>query len=161
MENAGSGSLGALTEEEVEHIFNAMRVRKTETTVHWHEFIAAGLSQCKVDDRNLRLAFDRLDKDHKGYIGFDDIMDLVGSDPDESMKSSLLSAAEDIQCDHSDITYEDFLLLVKGQKRRVIQTYRQSSRNLECGDDNDRADVEVNTDGTNQIRMKMIEPMWK
>jgi calcium-dependent protein kinase len=66
MANAGAGSLGALTEEEVEDIFNAMRVRKTETRIHWHEFIAAGLSQCQVDDRNLRLAFDRLDSDHKG-----------------------------------------------------------------------------------------------
>lgn len=64
--NAGAGSLGALTEEEVEDIFNAMRVRKTETRIHWHEFIAAGLSQCQVDDRNLRLAFERLDSDHKG-----------------------------------------------------------------------------------------------
>ncbi len=64
--NAGAGSLGALTEEEVEDIFNAMRVKKTETTIRWHEFIAAGLSQCEVDDRNLRLAFDRLDNDHKG-----------------------------------------------------------------------------------------------
>jgi calcium-dependent protein kinase len=66
MTNAGAGSLGALTEEEVEDIFNAMRVRKTETRIHWHEFIAAGLSQCQVNDRNLRLAFDRLDSDHKG-----------------------------------------------------------------------------------------------
>jgi calcium-dependent protein kinase len=64
--NAGAGSLGALTEEEVEDIFNAMRVKKTETRIHWHEFIAAGLSQCQVDDRNLRLAFERLDNDHKG-----------------------------------------------------------------------------------------------
>jgi calcium-dependent protein kinase len=64
--NASEGSLGALTEEEVEDIFNAMRVKKTETRIHWHEFIAAGLSQCQVDDRNLRLAFDRLDSDHKG-----------------------------------------------------------------------------------------------
>jgi calcium-dependent protein kinase len=66
MNNAGAGSLGALTEEEVTDIFNAMRVRKTETRIHWHEFIAAGLSQCQVDDRNLRLAFERLDSDHKG-----------------------------------------------------------------------------------------------
>jgi calcium-dependent protein kinase len=68
--NAGAGSLGALTEEEVEDIFNAMRVGKKETKIHWHEFIAAGLSQCKVDDRNLRLAFDRLDSDHKGVSLF-------------------------------------------------------------------------------------------
>jgi calcium-dependent protein kinase len=40
--NAGAGSLGALTEEEVEDIFNAMRVNKAETRIHWHEFIAAG-----------------------------------------------------------------------------------------------------------------------
>ena len=66
MTNAVAGSLGALTEDEVTDIFNAMRVRKTETRIHWHEFIAAGLSQCSVDDRNLRLAFDRLDSDHKG-----------------------------------------------------------------------------------------------
>ena len=68
--NAGAGSLGALTEPEVEDIFNAMRVKKTETRIHWHEFIAAGLSQCQVDDRNLRLAFDRLDSDHKGVSVF-------------------------------------------------------------------------------------------
>lgn len=66
MTNAGAGSLGAVTEEEVEDIFNAMRVNKSETRIHWHEFVAAGLSQCQVDDRNLRLAFERLDSDHKG-----------------------------------------------------------------------------------------------
>ena len=66
MANAGAGSLGVLKEEEVEDIFDAMRVSKSETRIHWHEFIAAGLSQCQVDDRNLRLAFDRLDRDHKG-----------------------------------------------------------------------------------------------
>jgi len=78
MRGAGAGSLGALTEEEIEDIFNAMRVRKTETRIHWHEFIAAGLSQCKVDERNLRLAFDRLDADHKGYVTFENIMDMMG-----------------------------------------------------------------------------------
>lgn len=69
--NAASGSLGGLTEDEVEDIFNALRVRKGETTIHWHDFIAAGLSQCEVDDRNLRLAFERLDQEHKGFITFE------------------------------------------------------------------------------------------
>jgi calcium-dependent protein kinase len=66
MESAESGCLGALTEVEVEEIFNALRVRKTEPTIRWHEFIAASLSQCNFDERNLRLAFDRLDYDRKG-----------------------------------------------------------------------------------------------
>lgn len=65
-ESAEDGALGALTEGEVEGIFDALRVRKTEATIRWHEFIAAGLSQCNFDDRNLRLAFDRLDADRKG-----------------------------------------------------------------------------------------------
>ena len=37
MNNAEAGSLGSLTEEEVEDIFEAMRVRKTEMRIHWHE----------------------------------------------------------------------------------------------------------------------------
>ena len=74
--NAAQGSLGALAEEEVEDIFNAMRVSSTETTIHWHEFIAAGLSHCKVDERNLKLAFDRLDADHTGFITFENFRDF-------------------------------------------------------------------------------------
>ena len=75
--NDAQGSLGALSEEEVEDIFNAMRVSSTETTIHWHEFIAAGLSHCKVDERNLKLAFDRLDADHTGFITFENFRDLI------------------------------------------------------------------------------------
>ena len=66
MENAELGTLGALTEDEVEDVFNALRVRKTEPTIRWHEFIAATMSRCTFDERNLRLAFDRLDYDRKG-----------------------------------------------------------------------------------------------
>ena len=62
----GSGALGGLTEEEAEDIFDALRVNKHDSTIRWHEFIAAGLSQCKYDDRNLQLAFDRFDSDRKG-----------------------------------------------------------------------------------------------
>ena len=66
MNSAGVGGLGGLTEDEVEDIFNALKVNKHDSTIRWHEFIAAGLSQCQVDDRNLQLAFDRLDTDRKG-----------------------------------------------------------------------------------------------
>jgi calcium-dependent protein kinase len=72
--NAATGSLGGLTESEVVDIFNAMRVRKGETSIRWHDFIAAGMSQCQVDDRNLRLAFGRLDQENKGYITFENVV---------------------------------------------------------------------------------------
>jgi len=123
--NAGAGSLGALTEEEVEDIFNAMRVKKTETTIRWHEFIAAGLSQCEVDDRNLRLAFDRLDNDHKGYVTLDDIMDLMGSDAvqgEEALRKMWGDSMKDCNCSLARITYEDFVLIMKGQTREFETT---------------------------------------
>lgn len=66
LQNAEAGALGALTEREVEELFDSLRVDKTERTIRWHEFLAAGLSQAKIDDRNLRLAFDRLDVQRKG-----------------------------------------------------------------------------------------------
>ncbi len=118
MKGAGEGSLGALTEEEVEDIFNAMRVRKSETRIHWHEFIAAGLSQCKVDDRNLRLAFERLDADHKGFVTFDNIMDLMGNDGSQSeddLRQMWASSMQSCQCSEGQVTFDDFLVLMKGQ----------------------------------------------
>jgi calcium-dependent protein kinase len=68
LNKAEAGALGSLSEKEVEDIFNALRIQESETTIRWHEFIAAGLSQCDIDDRNIRLAFDRLDYDRKGYV---------------------------------------------------------------------------------------------
>eukprot|EP00980_Cylindrotheca_fusiformis_P000367 scaffold91_cov127-Cylindrotheca_fusiformis.AAC.27 len=123
--NASEGSLGALTEEEVEDIFNAMRVKKSETRIHWHEFIAAGLSQCQVDDRNLRLAFDRLDSDHKGYVTLDDIMNLVGNDShvsEENMRKMWGDSTKAVNCTEAQISFDDFLLLMKGQTREAGDT---------------------------------------
>jgi Ca2+-binding EF-hand superfamily protein len=123
---AGAGSLGSLTEEEVEDIFNAMRVRKSETRIHWHEFIAAGLSQCQVDERNLRLAFDRLDSDHKGYITFENVMDLMGNDgteeSEEAMRRMWGDSMDACNCSHARITYENFLLLMKGQTKETAES---------------------------------------
>lgn len=116
--NASQGALGALSEEEVEDIFNAMRVSKTETTIHWHEFIAAGLSHCKVDERNLKLAFDRLDSDHTGYITYENFTDLIGNGgghSEEALRQMWGEASTNSTEAH--ITYEDFLLLMKGQTK--------------------------------------------
>lgn len=121
--NAAQGSLGALTEKEVEDIFNAMRVSKHETTIHWHEFIAAGLSHCKVDERNLKLAFDRLDSDHTGYITFENFMDLIGNGAAHS-EEALREMWGEASMSSTDacITYEDFLLLMKGQTKPPSQS---------------------------------------
>lgn len=72
-----------MTDAEIEGIFNGLHVRNRDITIRWHEFIAACLGQCQIDDRNIRLAFDRIDTQHKGYVTLDDlksIMDFYGSD---------------------------------------------------------------------------------
>jgi len=126
MDNASDGSLGALTEDEIIDIFDAMRVRKSETKIHWHEFIAAGLSQCQVDERNLRLAFNRLDREHKGFITFDNVLDLMGADAaeEEEIRRMYIESLTHTRRPNNQINgpnpviyYEDFLLLMKGQTR--------------------------------------------
>ena len=109
--NASTGKLGGLTEAEVEDIFHAMRVRKDETTIHWHDFIAAGLSQCAVDDRNLRLAFGRLDQKGNGYISFENVLDLLGADTFGNEDQMLQMWGGET----SMISYDDFVLIMKGQ----------------------------------------------
>mmetsp|Transcript_11866 Transcript_11866/g.21915 ORF Transcript_11866/g.21915 Transcript_11866/m.21915 type:complete len:1141 (-) Transcript_11866:103-3525(-) len=127
--NASTGSLGGLTEEEVVDIFNAMRVRKGETSIHWHDFIAAGLSQCQVDDRNLRLAFERLDQENRGYITFENVMDLMGDDTFENEDQMLKMWGESMKdVNLRFINYEEFVLLMKGQKRdRESRPFLRSS----------------------------------
>ena len=123
----------ALKEEEVECIFNVMHVGKTATCVHWHEFIAAVLSQCKVDERNLKLAFDRLDSDHKGYITFENIRDLMGRDAADSEDDLRLMWDESMNCYHiqnSQITYESFLLSMAWYTEKDLQCIRPSVSTL-------------------------------
>jgi len=104
-----------MTDEEVEDIFNSLRLHKADTTVHWHHFLAAGLSECVVDETNHRLAFDKLDHEKKGYIIFEDIVDLTGAD---SLKRRIPSLRQewvesvDLCRLGSKIYYDDFVTLV-------------------------------------------------
>lgn len=124
-------SVGGMSEREVEDVFNALRVRKTEPKIHWHEFIAAGLSQCKIDERNLKLAFDRIDIDRKGFITFDNVMDLVGdaSENKDELKLMWMESAKHVQGELDRITVDDFLLIMKGQALgEQSETFRVDKR---------------------------------
>jgi len=110
-----------LAEHDILNVFDALRVCKKETTVHYREFIAAGLSQCHVDDRNLRLAFDRLDSDHKGYVNLRDFLDMMGCDADEgSVRSMFADSLKACQCSEERLYYKDFLRIMKGHTMDVV-----------------------------------------
>eukprot|EP00934_Nitzschia_sp_Nitz4_P005363 Nitzschia sp. Nitz4//scaffold11_size288233//284721//287471//NITZ4_000830-RA/size288233-snap-gene-0.68-mRNA-1//-1//CDS//3329534242//5353//frame0 len=115
--SAESGALGPLTENEIESIFYSFRIRNTSTSIRWHEFIAAGLSQCNVDERNLKLAFDRLDVDRKGYITFEDVKGMLGSEgDDEDLCQMWDEGISECKCPLGHVSYDDFRRYVKGQK---------------------------------------------
>ena len=105
-----------LSENEIEEIFNGLKVRNTDLSIRWHEFIAACLSQCHVDDRNIRLAFDRLDTEHKGYITLKDLkyaMDFYGSDARVDLQNMWINNIIDYKSEKEHMTYEDFHKLLK------------------------------------------------
>jgi len=117
MKNAGDGGLlNTITEEEVEDIFNSLRLHKYDTTIHWHHFLAAGLSELPVDERNHKLAFDRLDTEQKGYITFDDVIELIGAESLKRRKQSIQgewnNSVENCRCG-SRIFFKDFVRIVQ------------------------------------------------
>lgn len=102
---------GAMAEKEIEDIFFALKVGKLEPRVHWHEFIAACLKQCHVDDRNLRIAFDRMDIEHKGSISYQNMIQLIARDANEKEEDLMETWAESVKeyhCKKSEFTFEEF-----------------------------------------------------
>jgi Ca2+-binding EF-hand superfamily protein len=94
--------------EECDQIFLDMDIEHSGK-IHWHEFIAATLSKCEYDDRNLKLAFDRLDFDHQGFISKPNLMDIIGMDASEAEVEAMFSEVTD----GTRITYEDFVKIMK------------------------------------------------
>jgi len=116
---SGGGSEVKLTECEVENIFDSLHINTKTKTIKWHKFITAGLSRCDYDDRNLRLAFNRLDRNEKGYIAICDLNELLRSN-DGSMDEVILEmwkeGVKGIRCKNKDrINFEDFQCFFKGQ----------------------------------------------
>lgn len=114
-----------LSEEEIEAIFNGLKVRNTDLSIRWHEFIAACLSQCQIDDRNIRLAFDRLDNDRKGFVTLKDFqkaLDFYGSDSRYDLQSIWINNVIDYKSDKDHMTYDDFYNLLKLDKEKEISS---------------------------------------
>jgi len=113
-----------LTEEEVEVIFDSLRLKKAHTTIRWHEFIAAGLSRADFDNRNLRLAFNRFDHVGKGYVTLDDINYLLRGNKghiDEDIIDMWQDGMASCRCEDKDKLYfADFqqLMAMKGRDKQ-------------------------------------------
>ena len=116
-ESAKAGNMGSLQEDEIISIFNSLKVSKSASTIHYHEFLAACLSQCELDDRNLKLAFDRMDGERKGYITAQNVADLLGADATEGQVNDMFEEARASLSNKTDkIYFGDFVRLMNGQE---------------------------------------------
>lgn len=119
--NAGSSVISNFVETEVEDIFNALRLHSS-TTIHWHHFLAASLSQSPVDGRNHKLAFDKIDVERKGYITFEDIMKICPIDLKQktnSMQSQWRKSIKRCRAT-SKVQYEDFVNMMEGDDVSIL-----------------------------------------
>jgi len=115
--NFNSEQQDTLSDAEIEASFNGLKVRNTDLSIRWHEFIAACLSQCHIDDRNIRLACDRIDNERKGFITLEDLksaMEFYGSDSRCDLQTMWIDNIRDKQ----HLTYDDFYKLLKLDKDR-------------------------------------------
>lgn len=111
--NAENGLLGSYDEREVVEIFNALRLHDSDTTIHWHHFLAAGLSELPVDERNHMLAFDKIDQERKGYITVEDIMKICPEKLKATRSHSIEGEWSALCRTGSRIQYEDFVKIVE------------------------------------------------
>lgn len=116
LRRGSSGSQKPLSEAQIRDIFDAMKVGKAESRVHWHEFVAACLRECCVDEQNLKIAFDRLDQDHSGFITFNDVIEIVARDAaedEDALRGAWEESVKEYHCKKSSFSFEDFCHLVR------------------------------------------------
>ena len=100
-------------------VFDGLKIRQKNDTIRWHEFLSASLSQCQIEDKNVRLAFSRL-SDGKNYITLHDLRDALlfyGSDDSSNdLQRMWLSNIADYKINKDKMTLEDFrkLLTIEG-----------------------------------------------
>uniref|UniRef100_A0A7S2G4W8 EF-hand domain-containing protein n=1 Tax=Octactis speculum TaxID=3111310 RepID=A0A7S2G4W8_9STRA len=84
----------------------------------WHEFLAACMDTCKLedDDKYLRMAFEHIDKDNKGRIVLDDIRSLMGDDATPEQVARVFQ-----EVGQESIDYENFVAICRSKPilRRV------------------------------------------
>jgi Ca2+-binding EF-hand superfamily protein len=67
-----------MSADDVQRIFLSIDLDHTGQ-IHWHEFLAAALDMSTVDDAHLRLAFNHLDHQNKGFLTHEDVEAVLGN----------------------------------------------------------------------------------
>uniref|UniRef100_A0A7S1TXT1 non-specific serine/threonine protein kinase n=1 Tax=Phaeomonas parva TaxID=124430 RepID=A0A7S1TXT1_9STRA len=134
-----------LPSETCDAIFESLNMDHTGK-IHWVEFLAATLRRSHMDDAHMRAAFDRMDRDHDGFISEADVRDLVGIDMTADEIHAMFNGIH--VATPGKIALPEFLDYLRSEfkdgndlgcirstsKRRLILTHGHSSNSLRSSD---------------------------
>ena len=99
-----------LDDKTIEQLFRGVDV-DSSGQIHYHEFLAAIVeSQGLISMEHLAEAFDRIDKDKKGYISKSDLKELLGKECNEGIVNKMVEEADLKK--NGQVDYDEFLRLM-------------------------------------------------
>ena len=150
-----------ISDQECDEIFRDMDIEH-QGKIHWHEFIAATLAKCEVDDRNMKLAFEKLDHHHHGFLTVGDLKDILGKDKTEEEVTAMFS---EVDPDNTGkITYSQFVKIMKGPAPSEKDDDRRTYANLNDPDESEsrrRSESDSTKAGGNDKHQERQDNMMK
>lgn len=113
-----------MSPEDVQKIFESIDLDHTGV-VHWHEFLAAAVDTQAVDDAHLKLAFQHLDHNSKGFITPQDVEEMMGDDAEHSEVAAMFS-----ELNTKEIDEKLFMKLCRSQTMERRGTMRKRNTML-------------------------------
>ena len=152
LQHAESGVFGSFGEQDILALLEVIRDGRRDLKIAWHEFLAAVLSQVKIDNRNLRLAFDRMDMQRKGFITLQDFRDMLGNCVDEgNLEKVWIDSLSEVESDRDRMFFADFERLMKGEPPMISAHQEEISLSLHISEHS--IQVIENTTGRTQDYM--------
>jgi calcium-dependent protein kinase len=121
----------SISDQEAQKVFSSLDFNHDEQ-VNYSDFLAAMMtSRIAQNERHIRAAFNRLDKDSSGFITLDNLREVLGQSHHGEDIEKLMAEA-DIKGD-GHISYEEFMMYIQGDSvsdeeqdamMRVIETHK-------------------------------------
>lgn len=104
-----------LNDEALEKMFSRIDVHQTGSILY-NEFIAATLeAQQRIEESQLRDAFDNMDSDSTGFISKENLCHVLGETCDDDYVDKMMEAVDSNKS--GSISYDEFIEFFRGQKK--------------------------------------------
>merc|ERR1719203_67311 len=124
VDRAENGSLGVMTERDINLIFNGLKCSSLERHVSWIDFFADLMRRCESDERKIQQLFHKMDSDHKGFIALNTLHNFIESIYEEWNQTlqvvsrnrwEIFERQLELPRSEGYLDCDDFMLFMKGQ----------------------------------------------